>query len=164
MSEPIPTRPAPVSRPLVIALAAAIGLSCPLDADAVNARPMGSPDAPPTFEDYVGDLGDSRPAVRRFAVVELQKRVRQAVRQSSRPDEVGTESMLFLEDADRLLAPRCIDFIETENLRVGCARILVMLETDGAAVAIERARALEDRRGAARKLDALLLEAREQGA
>lgn len=124
--------------------------------------------APPQLADYLEDLDSGDQAKRRLAARTLRTMVKVEVKRSARvggDDLQRDEALLSLQDFDKQLAPRCMEYLAAPALAVPCADILRLLETTEALPALREAAATTTRRRALRRLrrtiDALELYAME---
>ncbi len=122
---------------------------------AVNADANGRSQAPQTLAETASALGSGKSSERRFAARVLRQQVKSALKQSSRGNGtslLSADALLFLEDADRTLAPRCVTALKHADVRVACAQIIAVLEYHAGRAAIAQAIAQEDHPGRARRL------------
>ena len=122
---------------------------------AVNANANGRTDAPQTLADAVSALGSGQASERRFASRALRRQVKIALKEAARGGGTSLRSadaLLFLEDADRILAPRCVAALRYANVRVACAQIVAGLEYHAGRAALAQAIAQEDHPGRARRM------------
>jgi len=108
-----------------------------------------------TTEEYIDEMRSDRKPDRLYAARELRRRVRYAQRVSERRPgslrQLEATQELFVYD--QLLAPNCLTLMmEFIELRVPCAEILALLETQEGFAATEGLLALETRRWARRRL------------
>jgi len=132
-------------------------LLCLVDhpAFAVNANANGRSDAPQTLTETASALGSGKSSERRFAARVLRQQVNSALKQSGRgggTSLLSADALLFLEDADRTLAPRCVTALQHADVRVACAQIIAALEYHAGRPALAQAIAQEDHPMRARRL------------
>ena len=122
---------------------------------AAGPAPVG-PKHAPTLEEYISELEADRRSDRLYAVRELRRQVRQAVRESQRRSGSlrQAEALQSLALYDELLAPKCLLAVpEHEELRPSCADILRYLQTESALQPLQQALELEQRGWALRKIE-----------